>query len=1526
MSSPASATTTGVEIAIVGMAGRFPGADDIDMFWRNVRNGVESVTELSDAALREQGVAPETMADPAYVRSGVMFDGMDQFDAGFFGFSPRDAERLDPQHRLFLEIAWCALEHAGYGNASRRALTGVYAGSGANLYLMRHLLPSLDWRASDIASLLGLLNGNDKDSLATRVAYKLDLRGPAISVQTACSTSLAAVHLACRGLLNHEADMALAGGVWLNLLQGGYRYQPGAILSPDGQCRAFDAAAAGTAVGSGAGIVVLKRLADAIADRDTIHAVIKGSALNNDGAAKVGYTAPSVDGQAEAILAAQAMAEIPADSIGYVEAHGTATTLGDPIEIAALTQAFRASTKRRGFCAIGSVKTNIGHLDAAAGVAGLIKAAMAIEQRTLPPSLNFRSPNPQIDFAGSPFFVNTEARDWPGTNVPRRAGVSSFGMGGTNVHLVLEEAPPLPGAEPRSEPEIDGPQLLMLSARTPAALDVSMARLAAHLADIPRQALSDVAHTLRVGRKRFEHRCAVLARNHDGAIRALQGRSADLFVRGRPSSARSTVAFLFPGQGAQHAGMGRDLYAREPLFRDPVDRCCEHLEPSLQRDLRELLFASTAGDAQADASLDRTAITQPALFVIEYAMAQWWMSLGVQPAAMVGHSIGEYVAACLAGVMSLQDALEIVSARGRLLQAIPAGAMLAVSLGEREIEACLDAGCDVAAVNAPDSCVLSGPISVIDNVERDLSKRGIHVRRLRVSHAFHSSMVEPMLEEFAALAARIGLSAPRIPFISNVSGRWITPEEACSPAYWVKHVRHTVRFVDGIGELLGNSEHLLLEVGPGETLSALARRHPLADTQRTILASQCHPQRREQNVDQPARCMAHLWIAGVELGMATLDGGARRVPLPTYPFERQSYWIQAPAHGTALAKRQPEADPSNIANWLYVPTWTRAGPLPLSPREAVPARGTALVLSEDSSLSAGLLQHLSASNRPVVRVERGPQFACLGDHHYAVRPENERDFEQLLRAVAAETGPVSTICHLWTLDSTQFVPPSDEVLERGFYSLLALARALNATSGERQVDIVVVTNHLEDVVGTELLCPAKATLHGPCKVIPQEYPNVTCRLIDVDLSPEEVNGERVSQIVAEMDAPVGEPVAYRGRHRWIKSYVPAVRAAAETQRLRKHGVYLVTGGLGGIGLILARHLARHWQAKLVLVARAPLPERRDWPALSKSLDQPESVRNRLASLLELESLGGEVAVLHADVADPVEMRAAVAATRQRFGALHGVVHAAGVPGGGLISSRSREAVAKVFAAKIRGTSNVLEALGDEPVDFVLLCSSLTAITGGFGQVDYCAANCFLDACAALASRRDDRFVLSVNWDVWLGVGMAAAQQRSEGSGIAAEQGGTLFEMLLSGPRIAQVLVSTLSVEQQIAEARSLVLAHRLPLMPADKKKRYARPELSIPYAEPTSELEQGLAAAWEDFLGIAPIGIDDSLFELGGDSLLALQLLARVRDLYGVELHPAALFKTPTIAALAELVETRLIEDIENDATFAAAPAAALVP
>ncbi len=908
-------------VAIIGMAGRFPGAKNIDEFWRNLCEGVEAISSFTDEEMAAAGVeAP--INNPNYVKARGVLEQADLFDAAFFGLNPREAEVLDPQHRVFLECAWEALENGGYDPGRYEGAIGVFAGMSINTYLAQNLLrrPELMEQLSEHQVMLA----NDKDFLPTRVSYKLNLRGPSLNIQTACSTSLVAVCVACQNLLNYECDMALAGAVSIIFPQKrGYFFQEGGIGSPDGHCRAFDTKAAGTVPGDGVGIVLLKRLEDARADGDTIYAVIKGFAINNDGSNKIGYTAPSVEGQAEVIATAQAMAGFAPETISYIEAHGTATALGDPIEIEALTRAFGDGLPAKQFCATASVKSNIGHLDTAAGVAGLIKTALALHHETLPPSLHFESPNPKIDFANSPFYVNEKLSAWKRGEAPRRAGVSSFGIGGTNAHVVLEEAPALE-APAKTRPV----QLLLLSAKTETALAQATANLSSHLKQNPAVDLADAAYTLQVGRQHFAHRRMLLCRDATDAVNALEAEDSKRGFTHKARQDNPPIVFMFPGQGSQHVNMGRDIYERETTFRVEVDACCGILSPHLGFDLRAVLYPAANEMEAAEKQLTQTAVTQPALFVIEYALAKLWMSWGVQPKAMIGHSVGEYVAACLAGVFSLHHALQLVAARGRMMQQLASGTMLAVRLPESEVKPFLSDKISLAAVNAPSLCVISGPASSVEMVRGELAQRDIACTPLQTSHAFHSAVMDSILQPFTELVGKMPLKAPQIPYISNVTGAWILPSQATDPHYWAQHLRQTVRFADGVAELCKDEGSIFLEVGPGRTLSNLARQHPASNGEGASFPSLRWAKESASDWEILLSAVGQLWLRGVSMDWSAFykHERRRRVPLPAYPFERRRFWVE-PAKSTqrqiiapSSEAREFEADAVEVPIHFLKPT------------------------------------------------------------------------------------------------------------------------------------------------------------------------------------------------------------------------------------------------------------------------------------------------------------------------------------------------------------------------------------------------------------------------------------------------------------------------------------------------------------------------------------------------------------------------------------------------------------------------------
>lgn len=895
-----STQQSGFEIAVTGMAGRFPGAADTEAFWLNLKNGVESVSTFTREELLRDGIPASLLDHESYVPARGVLEGAELFDAPFFGYYPREAQMLDPQHRVLLECAWQALEDAAYVPNPDEAC-GVFAGCGVNNYGVHAAAdPSIAASAQEfqiqLASSLHLL--------ATRVSYKLNLRGPSFTVLTGCSTSLVAVHLACQSLWQGDSDVALAGGVRVAFpSRSGHLYIPGGALSPDGRCRPFSDDARGTFGSDGVGVVVLRRLEDALAAGDRIRAVIKGSAINNDGDDKIGFTAPSVKGQAAVIRAALSVAGVEPRTVGYVETHGTGTPLGDPIEVAALKRAFGNGTAGAGRCALGSVKSNIGHADAAAGVIGLIKAVLALENAALPPSINFRDLNPEIDLRDTPFYVNTELRPWPHDGHPRRAGVSSFGIGGTNAHVVLEEAPPPPPpSRPRSW------QLLTLSAKTPSALEAAARGLEAYLGERPEASLADVAYTLHVGRRAFKHRMAVVGRDAVDAAEQLRARDPERLCGGAAhQEADAGVAFLFPGGGAQYAGMGQGLYASEPLFRRELDACAELLIPRLGCDIRDLLYPGARTTA---ADIDAPAPMLASVFAVSYALARLWMSWGVRPSAMLGHSLGEYVAACLSGVFTLEDALTLVTRRGQLFERLPPGLMLAVALPEAQIGSLLPPGVSLAAVNNPNTCVVSGLPHAVEEFEARLTGEGVWFRRLNIAVAGHSEAVESILPDFARAVREVPLRPPQTPYISCITGTWITPEQATDPDYWVRHLRVTVRFGEGVARLLEDERRVLLEVGPGHTLTSHARSSERWKRSHLAVPSLRHPDESIEDEVFLLSALGQLWVSGVEVDWGRLHAGEKRnrVGLPTYPFERRRYTVRPHPHPAAAGERPAEAD------------------------------------------------------------------------------------------------------------------------------------------------------------------------------------------------------------------------------------------------------------------------------------------------------------------------------------------------------------------------------------------------------------------------------------------------------------------------------------------------------------------------------------------------------------------------------------------------------------------------------------------
>lgn len=1367
----------GPSIAIVGMSCRFAGARDPEEFWSLLRDGREGIETLAEADLLAAGVPPALLRNPDYVRRAAPLADMECFDAALFGLSQRDAAIMDPQHRHFLECAWEALEDAAHtpqgfaadSGTGAGGTIGVFAGSGHNAYMPYNLLTN-GRLVKDVGLFLLRHTSNDKDFLTTRVSYLLDLKGPSINVQTACSTSLVAIHMAMQSLLSGECDMALAGGASIELPhRQGYLYEEGEILSPDGLCRPFDAASKGTVFGSGVAVLALRRLEDAIASGDHIHAVLRGSAINNDGSGKVGYLAPSVDGQAAVIAEALAVSDVDPAEIDYVEAHGTGTPIGDPIEVAALTQVFAPSyggdPARR--CALGSVKANIGHTDTAAGAAGVIKVALAMRHGEIPAVPHFTKANPDCAFDAGPFAVPASNVPWPRRDhAPRRAGVSSLGVGGTNAHVVMEEAPSrAPGSASRRR------HLLTASGHGPEALRANLAALAGHFARHPDTSLADAAYTLLSGRRHLGARGFAVAGDAVEATHALDAAAQDGAVKppcipGRP------VAFLFCGGGPQHVDMARDLYETEALFRGEVDRGLAIAARVGLPDLKRWLFPTPDDRVRAAEELERPSNALPALFIVQTALARLWMSIGIVPAAMIGHSCGVYAAAHISGVVDLETGLRIVHARGRLFETTGEGAMLGVPLSEAELAAILPADLSIATINAPRLCVVSGAARAVARFRQALATREIETQAIPITVAAHSPMLDPILPEFRSLLQGMDLRAPTIPFASNLTGDWVRADQARNPEYWVRHLREPVRFTDGLQRLLDDPERVLLEVGPGRTMASLARHHPGRPATQPVVSSMRH---RDQAVADDAcwmQALGELWSAGVEIDWKAWWGSETRlrIPLPTYRFQRQRHWIEP---GSSLSNAAVPADDVrlDLADWANEPVWSRCD-FPAAGADRI--QGPALVLCDEAGFGDRLAARLRARGVCVATVRAGKRCLETAEGAYVVRPGQRADWGWLLGRLAERDRLPRQVHHCW-LVSADAPGPGDymretpaRILELGLYSLAALAPELADACDGAEVAIALVTNHAQCIGGEAGLVPLKATAIGAARTVSAEYPGLRLRAIDVDHG----NGAHPRTVAALADwaiAAVGDvdprDLAVRAGEGWVLDHrmVAGALPADRAGWLRKDGTYLITGGLGGIGLTVARDLANRFGARIVLVGRTPLPPRDRWAALLARGELPVACEERVRKLLALEAAGAQVELVVADVGDARALRRGLRRAQARFGPITGVFHAAGTLDDGLIETRTRAEMQSVLRPKVDGTLALEQALSGHAPEFLVLFSSISAFAGLPGQVDYAAANAFLDAYAR--SRRHDPAtrVLSIGWSQWAQVGMAAALNRVDGA-------------------------------------------------------------------------------------------------------------------------------------------------------------------
>ncbi|ELR72269.1 Long-chain-fatty-acid--CoA ligase [Fulvivirga imtechensis AK7] len=1511
------------------MSGRFPGAKNLDEFWENLIEGKESIRFFSDDELREHDVEEESLKDPNYVKAKGYMEDTDMFDAHFFGYTAEEAMKMDPQIRVFHECVWHALESAGYYPEKYRGQIGLYAG-GFSSRQWQDILRSSGGRMDFATDLI-----SSKDMLTTRISYNLGLTGPSFTLNTLCSTSLVAIHLAGNALISGECDMALAGGVSFVLPpKTGFEYMEGFIISPDGRCRPFDQKANGTIWGDGVGVVALKRLQTAVRDGDHIHAIIKGSAINNDGKIKTTYTSPSVVGQANVIKMAQQFAEVNPETIEYVEAHGTGTSLGDPIEIEALKRCF--DTSKRQFCGIGSVKSNIGHLVAAAGVASFIKTVLALENKQIPPSINYESPSSKIDFESSPFYVVSELKEWDTQHRARRAAVSSFGIGGTNAHLILEEY--IPNTKHTST-GMDQKNVLLLSARSQNALEELISRYL-RLAANEKIDLKDLAFSAQTTRKFLEYRMGIHFDSRSDLVKKLNHSYGEI---SRLKTIPHTV-FMFPGQGAQYRGMCRNLYGSYRVFKAEFDRC-NAVVKSFNIDIYKLIFDSGEGEE----SIDETYYTQLAIFAVEYALAKLFISFGIKPTALIGHSIGEYVAATISGVFDLENALKLVEVRGRLMQSMERGSMISVMVSPDAIKPFLREEISVACLNSSELVTLSGKTEDIDDLCIELEQNKIHFSRLRTSHAFHSDLVTPMVEEFVGEVRKAKLSAPAIPYISNLTGVWITAAQAMDPEYYGKHLRQCVNFESGITTLINKSFNIFIEIGPGSVLSTFVKKHNQYSPDHVVIDTVRKPKEVINDQQKFLEVLGEVWKSGVAVDFSELYGDhtPSKIKLPLYPFQRERYWPKANANkidinlnGTYSSPRHGKTYSKNVDDWFYEISWQKSSIELVEDINTIQAKW--LVLLDNEQFEDCFIRRLSQAGHEVVVVYKSDKYS-QEKGEYTIDITNEDHFIKVFKNEHDRGKHFDIVVNGLSLDSNPFEVTTDLDINgrvfQCFYSNIHLVRAHSRVSAEKELKLLTLTNSAYEITGNEQINPFHSLAISTFKVIPAEYPNILCKLVDLEFTADNIahldriTGQIVKEVFADNKKNI---IAYRNNIRWEQILIqrpPRTRNIKSIQ-VRDKGVYMITGGLGIFGFKFSEYLRKHNNIKLALLTRSVFPGKESWKnwrdcSLDLLLSQeiypvelgmgeakvlPEKCRdihNKVIKLVELEASGAEVNVYQVDLADEVNMRSCVKRIEKELGPINGVIHGAGFYHYTPLDTATYDSMNAILQPKVHGTISLYNSIKSKKLDFFMFHSSLSAIVPLKHFTTYSGANLFLDGFAAYLKSISSIRTIAVNWDIFkltedeIGAVTKEEQENSRAhlqflkDGITDEEGRKIFDRLLN-EYAPQVIIS----RNDPAQIRNIIEAQNVDGHPQDEKifsnSLRVRPDLSVPYVSPATPLESDFCKIWEVVLGYAKVGLNDNFFELGGDSLKALTLIGRLNKRFNMDLTISDFFKKPTIKNLVD--------------------------
>jgi acyl transferase domain-containing protein/acyl carrier protein len=1458
---------SGLEIAIIGMSGKFPGASDVNQFWNNLVEGRESIRFFEDHDLISKGISEELLKNDKYVKAAAHIDDAHCFDSVFFNYHEDEVRSMDPQVRLFHQCVWEALEDSGYSRNNLNKTVGVYAGLSDNIY----------WKAQSAvkrhihnSEMNGSMFLNNEGSLATLVANKLNLKGPAVTINTACSTSLVAVHLACRNLLTGDSQIAIAGGVSLPANRSyGYVYEPNMINSVDGHCRAFDEKSSGTIGGEGVGVVVLKKLNKAINDRDNIYAVIKGSAINNDGNRKVGYTAPSVEGQAECIKMAHKFSRIDPSTISYIETHGTGTQIGDPIEIEALNMALNSQV--RNSCAIGSVKSNLGHLDAAAGVTGLIKTVLMLKHKKIPPSLHFNKPNANINFEAGPLYVNDKLSDWKNDSFPLRAGISSFGIGGTNAHVIVEQAPD-------TTREISGNKhqynVYTLSAKSQNALKNLEQRFKSHFKQQEGLNPADVAFTLGVGRKDFPYRKSFVASDSEFFKYAATQKFPfkDHFNNGQSAY----KVFMFPGQGSQLAQVGSNLYYEEPVFRQHMDEGFFLLKKLTDKDFKKILFNEGSKGLNGP-QLKKTENCQPLIFLIQYSLAKLLEKWGITPDCLIGHSLGEYTASCISGVISFEDTLKLVCKRGELMGKLPEGDMISILLGKNEVEQYLTDEITLAAVNKSDQCVLSGPKQAIDHVISDLERNNIIFKRLETSHAFHSSMMDSILEEFRNILKDVPFDAPKIPYISNVTGSYITHEDLANREYWVKHLRDCVQFYDGINSIREVKNKIFIDFGPGTVLSSLVK-----GAQNTENIINLLPHTEEPELKGLVQGICDLWLHGVNVDWQSYYShrNVNLRSLPTYPFDKLEYPYEINFNSGYLNELGLNniQNKGNSAN-LYEPTW-RKTIINNYTSSLSTSYDVNVIFVDDAGLGSLIIEKLSNLGQRSIVVKKGESFSQIDHSTFEVNPKNPKNYQLLFNSIDLNDESVIRIIHLWSifdvneLNAISLIQNPESYFEQGYLSLLNISNVLNESMVNSSCSLELITNDTFDISGSEVLIPHNLPFLALRAIISQQFSGISLRNIDISLTDQKE--DIVEKVLELFINQTHSEIALRNGKLWRREYssITNVDNSTSQEIFKQDGTYIVNEGFSTIGKVFTNYLNSKFNANIILIGRNELSE----------------YDNKL-----IEESKGTIRYYNLNVEDEKEVLNCLNEVIAHYGKIDGYIDAA--ESLEIQQMHVTEILANyqnLFVTKLKETYTLLKCFDKRKLDFLIFCSPIIADFHPLGEMTNSISSLYN---SYLSKSGEGQNIISISWDA-----LATVNQ-------------TLLDSVHNNQALTEdECVKILQTCVQMGISNGIVylgdpyflqnpdIDIQGPTM-IDETKHMERPSISSAFIPPVNELEEKLIGYVKKVLGLKKVGRLDDFFELGGDSLKAMMLLKVIHKELEVEIFLKDFFSMPNVKSLAEEIE-----------------------